>query len=88
MRIPAWQVGLELFVTDLTASPDGTWITMGDMTLSGRDGYYQGSYVEDGWYYTWRINVLSPTVIVGEWALAQIGEPCSATVPAYFQYLG
>jgi hypothetical protein len=88
VHVSSAEMGFVSGPTYVTTSPDGTVMVMGALVLYGGNGYYQYESTTAGWYTTLRVSVVSPTQMSGEIAVAQLGVPCSATLPVGFQYLG
>ena len=80
--------GLTAFTAQVTASPDGSWVSVGGDMFYGRDGYYTWSMTTGGAYLSWHLYVHSPTQMGADIAVAPLGVSCSGTVPVSVQYLG
>jgi hypothetical protein len=87
-RFSSADLGVYSFTANITASPDGSWVSVDGDIFYGRDGYYTWSMNTGSWYGAWHLYVRSPTQMSADIAIAPIGIPCSGTVPVSVQYLG
>jgi hypothetical protein len=83
------ELGITSGAYQVTASPDGSMVTLGTRVYYGRDGYYTSEETtSDGWYIAYHLYVSAPTQMYVDATIAQIGVPCSGTVQISAQYLG
>ena len=92
VRYPTADLGLEPFTAQITASPDGSSLTVADpggtLVFYGQDGYYQWGMNIDDAYVAWHLYVSSPTQMGADVNVTFLSESCSGTVPVSVQYLG
>jgi hypothetical protein len=87
-RVSTADLGIEPFTAQVTASPDGRSVTMGDAVLYGQDGYYQWGLTMGDAYGAWHLYVSSPTQMSADINVTFLDMPCSGTIPVSAQYLG
>jgi hypothetical protein len=91
-RFSTADLGYEPFTAQITASPDGSSVTMtdpsGTLVFYGQDGYYQWGVNMGDFYGAWHLYVSSPTRMGSDITITLLSAPCSGTIPISVQYLG